>query len=153
MPKSRARAIDGDIIEVVQDVLTNWSGKLTWDLLIAKIKRGIGVEYTRQALAGHEQISREFSLRKRSLQLEAGRPAPADSRVEAFQKTIDRLKAENEQLALECNNYRALFVLWTHNARKHGLTERMLNAQLSPTMRVSTDDKKPIYAVGRQKKN
>lgn len=153
MPKNRARIIDENVIEVVLHVLANWSGKLTWDLLIDKIKLGIGVEYTRQALANHEEISREFALRKRSLQLEAGRPEPTDSRIGELQKTIDRLQAENEQLSLENNNYRALFYAWTHNAKKLGLNEHMLSNPLPPTMRVSTEDKKPVYAASSRKKD
>jgi hypothetical protein len=140
MPKTRARAIDVDVIEVVVELLKQWSGKLTWDLLIARIKQSIRVEYTRQALSNHEQLAREFSLRKLSLQMEGGRPAPSDSRIDELQKSVVRLKAENELLRTECNNYRAMFLVWTSNAIKSGLTEKMLNAPLVAAMRPSSDD-------------
>lgn len=152
MAKSRARVIDNDVIEVVQEILSDWTGKLTWNLLIAAIKKGIGAEYTRQALANHEKITQEFNLRKRSLQLEAGRPVPADSRVDALQKRLDGLQAENERLIIECNNYRAKFFVWVHNAGKHGLSEKKLNEPLPHSMRGSTDDIVPVYDTARRKK-
>jgi len=151
MVKSRARAIDDDVIEVVQEILGAWSGKLTWDLLIVAIKKGIGVEYTRQALANHKQITKEFTLRKRALQLGVGRPLPEDRRVETLQRTVDRLKAENEQLTVECNNYRAQFLVWVHNAGKHGLSEKKLNEPLPPSMRESTDDRLPVFDKARRR--
>lgn len=156
MPKSRARAIDDDVIEVVVELLQQWSGKLTWELLIARIKQSIRVEYTRQALSKHEKLAREFSLRKRTLQKEAGRPAPSDSRIDTLQKTLARLQRENELLSIECNNYRAMFLVWTANAIKKGLTEKVMSAPLLSAMRPSSDDKGPAFrpkAVGKKSTN
>lgn len=151
MPKSRARAIDDNVIEVVHELLRMWSGKLTWDLLIDHINQGIGVKYTRQALSNH--VAREFRMRKLSLQEEAGQPTPSENRIDELQKTIARLTAENEVLKTECNNYRAMFYVWTANAVKKGLTEKMLNAPLLPAMRPSSDDEEPAFKPkGKRKK-
>jgi hypothetical protein len=138
--KNRARIIDADVIEVVLVLLNEWSGKLTWNALIAQIRKNIGVEYTRQALANHRELSREFSLRKLSLKKEVGRPIPADNRLAVMLKTIERLQSEKEMLSTECNNYRAMFVVWTSNAVKRGITEKQMNAPLQPAMRPSSDD-------------
>jgi hypothetical protein len=153
MAKIRARVIDDDVIEVVLELLKNWTGKLTWDLLILQIKQGIGVLYTRQALSAHEALARAFTSRKLSLRKEAEQPAPLDNRVDTLQKTVARLKAENELLKTECNNYRAMFIVWTANAVKKGITEKMLSAPLLPAMRPSTDDREPSFrpAVVRRK--
>ncbi len=156
MAKTRARAIDGDVIEVVLELLKEWSGKLTWDLLIDRIKQGIGVEYTRQALSNHDQLAREFALRKLSLQKERGQPAPSENRIDVLQKSVARLTAENELLKMECNNYRAMFLVWTANAQKKGVTEKMLNAPLLPAMRPSSDDAGPAFrpkAKGKESSN
>lgn len=156
MAKSRARAIDSDVIEVVSELLREWNGKLTWDLLVKRIRDSIGIEYTRQALDKHEQIAREFSLRKSSLRKESGRPAPSNTQIDALQKKIDRLTAENELLTIECNNYRAMFVVWTANAVKKGLTEKMLNEPLLAANRPSSDDQPPAFrknAKGKKPSN
>ena len=145
MAKNRARVIDADVIEVVLVLLREWTGKLTWDALIARIKKSIGVEYTRQALANHERLAHEFSLRKLSLKKEAGRPLPTDSRIAALLKTIDRLQAENELFATECNNYRAMFIVWTSNAVKRAITEKQMRAPLPPALRPSSDDQGPTF--------
>lgn len=152
MVKSRAPVINEDVIEVVTEILNTWSGKLTWDLLIAAIKKGIGYQYTRQALAGHKKIVEEFTLRKRALQFAAGRPAPVDGRTNTLQKKIDSLKAENELLIRECNNYRAMFIVWSHNAAKNRLSEEILNLPLPPSQQLSTDDVVPLYDPKRVKK-
>jgi len=152
MAKSRAPVISDDVIEVVLEILNAWSGKLTWDLLIAAIKKGIGFNYTRQALFNHEIIAKEFNLRKRTLKSEAGRPTPEDSRVDALQRQIDRLEAEKEQLNAECNNYRAMYLVWVHNAMKHRISEQELNEPLPPSQQQSTDYVVPIYDAKRAKK-
>lgn len=152
MAKSRAPVIDRDVIEVVQAILSSWSGKLTWDLLIAAIKKGIRVEYTRQALANHKVIVEEFNQKKRALQLAAGRPQPTDVRVDKLQKEIDSLKAKNEHLTVACNNYEAKFIVWTANAVRLGISESELNVPLDPSPLQSTDDIVPIYDAKRRKK-
>ena len=152
MAKSRAPVISDDVTEVVLEILKAWSGKLTWNLLIAAIKKGIGFIYTRQALSKHETIVKEFNLRKRTLKSEAGRPVSEDSRFEDLQRQIDRLKAEKEQLDVECNNYRAMYFVWVHNAVKHKVSEQMLNEPLPPSQQQSTDDIVPIYDPKRARK-
>ncbi|MBB3222116.1 hypothetical protein [Pseudoduganella umbonata] len=153
MAKNRARTIDNNIIEVIDEILRQWSGKLSWDLLRAAIKDGIGVDYTRQALANHKHIVDAFNIRKRALQIEAGRPISVVNDVAELQKKIAQLEAKNEMLALECKNYRAMFFVWVKNAEKEGISERKLNEPLSPSQQQSTDDIVSIYDVNKKKKS
>lgn len=153
MAKPRGRVIDESVIEVIEHLLDKWNGKLTWDLLIAAIKAAIATQYTRQALLNHKPIAEAFSLRKRSLAKELGRPEPQDARSQAFLKTIDTLKAENRRLENECSGYRAKFLRWTQNAMIKGLTEAQLDAPLPPMARNSTEAKVISLSRGRRPKN
>lgn len=153
MAKPRGRVIDDGVIEVIEHLLDKWTGKLTWDLLIAAVKAAIATEYTRQALLNHMRIAEAFSLRKISLAKEQGRPEPQDARTQALLKTIDTLKAENIRLENECAGYRAKFVRWTQNAVIKGLTEAQLDAPLPPAARDSTDKKVISLSRGRKAGN
>ncbi|MBA5686081.1 hypothetical protein [Rugamonas apoptosis] len=153
MAKPRGRVIDETVIEVVEHLLDKWTGKLTWDLLIAAIKAAIATEYTRQALLNHPRIAQAFSTRKLSLAKEQGRPQPQDARTLGLLKTIDTLKAENARLMNECVGYRAKFIRWTHNASAKGFTEAQLDVPLPPSLRDSTDDKIVSLNKGRKAKN
>lgn len=135
MPKPRGRVIDEQITETILHILDGWEGKLSWDLLIKAVKASTGSEYTRQALAGHKQIADAFVLRKSTLAKVAGRPLSSDNRVNALSDAVARLSAENVRLKAELNAYREMFIRWTSNAQKKGLTSEMLNAPLIKTHR------------------
>lgn len=141
MGKPRGRVIDEDVLEVVLHILDTWTGKLTWDALIASIKASIATEYTRQALSKHERIATAFGLRKVSLEQEQGRPTSGDARVNALLETISTLKAQNARLNVECEQHRAMFIRWTHNAQMKNLTFEQLDAPLSPVHRGATEEK------------
>lgn len=139
--KHRARVIDDDVIEVVLHILDGWKGKLTWDALIAAVRASISAEYTRQALAGHQRIAEAFVLRKSGLAKEAGKLPSGDARINGYLESISRLKAENQRLAAEVNNYREMFIRWTFNAQKKNLTSEFLNTPMLPPERDSTEEK------------
>ena len=141
MVKRRARVIDNNVTEVVLHILDGWKGKLTWDALIAAVKASISAEYTRQALSGHKRIAEAFVLRKSGLAKELGRLPSGDARINGHLDTIARLKAENQRLALEVNNYREMFIRWTFNAQKKNLTSDFLNSPMLRPERNSTQEK------------
>lgn len=142
MVKRRARKIDDDITEVILYILDSWKGKLTWDALIAAINASISTEYTRQALSGHNRIAEAFKLRKHGLAKEVGKLPSGDARINAHLESISRLKAENQRLTTEVNNYREMFIRWTFNAHKRNLTSTFLNTPMSPPERDTTEEKK-----------
>lgn len=141
MVKRRARVIDDNVTEVVLHILDGWKGKLTWDALIAAVKASISAEYTRQALSGHKRIAEAFVLRKSGLAKELGRLPSGDARINGYLDTIARLKAENQRLASEVNNYREMFIRWTFNAQKKNLTSDFLNSPMLRPERNSTQEK------------
>jgi hypothetical protein len=138
--KPRGRVIDEKVIEVVLYILDGWKGKLTWDALIAAIKDSIATKYTRQALAAHQRISQAFVVRKGELAKEKGKPVSKDARVNALTETISRLKAENARLNAQANNYREMFIRWTANALKKGITSEVLDIPLRRVHRGQTEE-------------
>ncbi len=140
MVKRRARAIDEEITTVVIQILDDWSGKLTWNGLIAAIKASTSIEYTRQALANHKQIADAFVLRKATLVKATGRPASSNNRVNALTGAVDRLTVENARLSAELNEFREMFIRWTANAQKRGITSEILNEPLVKPQRGQTKE-------------
>ena len=140
MAKTRARVIDENVIEVVLHILDGWKGKLTWDSLIAAIKASMSTEYTRQALAGHQRIANAFVIRKAELAKNKGRRLSGDAKTDGLMETISRLKAENKRLESEVNHYREMFIRWTYNAQKRGLTSEALDAPLAAVHRGKTEE-------------
>ena len=132
MRKSRAPDLTEERIQVVLDTLDGWTGKLTWDLLIAAVEKAIGIKYSRFTFAEYPTIANAFALKKTGVRAaEKGKPStPRDERVRAaleqaqrYRDKADRLEKEN-QLLLE------QFVTWATNAERKGVTVAMLNAPL-----------------------
>lgn len=134
----RARVIDDQVTEVILHILDGWKGPLSWDALIAAVKASVSAEYTRQALAKHKRIADAFVLRKSMLAKQQGGKASGNNKVNALTDTIDRLTAENERLKAELNAHRELFIRWTANALKKGITSEMLDAPLLKPSRGQT---------------
>lgn len=132
MKKPRAPDLTEERIQVVLDTLDGWTGKLTWDLLIAAVEKAIGIKYSRFTFAEYPTIANAFGLKRTAVRAaEKGKPAtPRDERVRAaleqaqrYRDKADRLEKEN-QLLLE------QFVTWATNAERKGVTVAMLNAPL-----------------------
>lgn len=141
MAKARGRIIDETVIEVIEHILDQWTGKLTWDLLIAAIKASIATEYTSVGLRNHERILQAYTERKESLRnKEQGRKPLADARTEGLWKDIETLEAENARLKRSCQEYRAMFIRWTQNALIKGLTAEDLNKPLPPAQREASEE-------------
>lgn len=140
MTVKRAKNLDDQSIEAIVRVLDGWSGKLSWELLIAAIALRTRCTYTRQALHRHERIRMAFQLRKEALSAlldKPRRPLEKLSRVEisAVLERSERLAVENARLKRENEQLLSQFVTWAYNAHTRGLTEELLNRPLPPVDR------------------
>lgn len=133
MRKQRAPDLTETTIAVVVDVLDGWTGKLTWDLLIAEVLRLTGFEYSRFTFAEYPRIADAFAVKKKKLSgtLVRGARTPRDGQIlaaldqaERFKEKADRLERENELLLEQ-------FQTWAVNAERHGVTIAKLNAPLA----------------------
>lgn len=132
MRKARAPDLTNERILAVLDVLDDWKGKLTWDLLIAAVKASTGITYSRFTFADYPEIANAFALKKDVLRgAWSGEPAtPRDVRVRSSLDKADRLKAKVERLTLENQLLKEQFVTWAHNAERKGVTLMVLNTPL-----------------------
>jgi len=147
MNRTRAKNIgDGDISEIVS-ILDGWSGKLSWDLLIAAIEKRNGNSYSRQALDKHERIKQAFVQRKQALSGVVGeKRMPGSPEAQAAMERIQRLTAENERLNRENSSLLEQFVRWAYNASLFGISQDKLNNPLPPVNRNQTNRKVSLVA-------
>lgn len=135
MAVKRAKNLDAQAIEVIVGVLDGWSGKLSWELLIATIAQRMHSTYTRQALHRHERIRIAFQLRKETLAASQDKPYRPPERlstaeIAALQERCERLVVENTRLGRENEQLLIQFAVWAYNAHTRGLTEEFLNRPL-----------------------
>jgi hypothetical protein len=57
----RARNLTDNVIARIVALLDSWNGRLTWKVLIQRVRRLTGYTYTRQALAKRARIQAAFS--------------------------------------------------------------------------------------------
>lgn len=140
MSNRRSKNLGSVEIDCIVGVLDGWKGPLSWGLLIEAIELRTCSRYTRQALSGHERISKAFRHRKQVLS-----EVPVEKcgkllspELQALQERLAR--RENEISRLQSENQRLIeqFVIWLYNAHLHGLTPIDLNRPLPPTNRGQT---------------
>lgn len=133
MKKQRALNLDDAAVEQIVRILDGWTEKLTWDLLIAAIKKRLNREYTRQALDKHERIKTAFQLTKERLGAAPKVKSPdklSPAEVQVLSDRVQRLQAENERLKVENVRLLEQFVVWAYNAHLRGLSKEVLSAPL-----------------------
>lgn len=83
----------------IETLITLWQRKLTWDLLVERIKNDLNITTTRQTLNTYNSIKAAYDTKKQELR---GKPTTEFVKfIKSDQKTyeqIERLKAENEVL-------------------------------------------------------
>ncbi len=89
-------------ISSICDLIINWEGKLTWQLLTSKIEMKLLFRVSRQTLCTYFAIKKEFDIRKK--QTRNGNPSnritfhnsPSD--IKKLQNTIDKQNKKIESL-------------------------------------------------------
>lgn len=136
MKKTRAPDVTDEMLSDLLNVLDEWSGKLTWDLLLDEIEKKVGHRYSRFTFADYPAIASAFSLKKQSLRgLTPSAPAtPRDEKVRAVLEQNDRLKEKNKRLEAQNNALLAQYITWATNAKLYGMTiEDLAKPLVKPT--------------------
>jgi len=133
MRKQRAPDLTEATISVVVDLLDGWTGKLTWDLLIAEVLRLTGFEYSRFTFAEYPRIANAFAVKKKKLSgtLASGPRTPRDGQILAAMDEADRFKEKAARLERENELLLEQFLTWAVNAERYGVTIEKLNAPLA----------------------
>jgi len=107
----------------IEVMLTKWSGKLTWETLVAKVDLELGLKTTRQTLYTYTGINACY--KKRKAQLRGATPALYTKIIASEVKLIERI----EHLEAEIE------VLKRNNSEQLRMIERMLaNAKSIPNL-------------------
>ncbi len=132
MKKTRAPDLTDELIQAVIEILDDWKGKLTWDLLLNTVEDKAGIAYSRFTFAEYPTIANAFTLRKKALSgiWKAGPRHPRDEQVRAVLEQVARYRAKVERLEQENQLLLEQFVTWATNAERKGVTMAMLNAPL-----------------------
>jgi len=125
-------------IEKIVGFIDGCSGKLTWDWLCDVVTKAIGKRPTRQSLTKHIRIKVAFINKKKRLKDGFGEIKTPPSLTVAAQR-IKRLDEENARLKKENQLFLEQFVVWQHNAYRHGLSEAQLNNPLPGIDRDSSE--------------
>ncbi|WP_237357838.1 hypothetical protein [Piscinibacter gummiphilus] len=126
------------------EILDEWKGKLTWDLLLNVVKEKTGISYSRFTFAEYPRIANAFTLRKKALSgTWTGEPSqPRDAQVRAALEQAERYRVKADRLEQENRLLLEQFVTWATNAERKGVTMAMLNAPLRKPNRDSSEDSK-----------
>jgi hypothetical protein len=132
MKKNRSPDLTAERIAVVIETIDEWTGKLTWELLIDSVEKSTGYRYSRFTFADYPQIANAFSFKKDSLRgtLPRNRGEPRDELVRAAMAQVNRYKSKVERLEVENQLLLEQFVTSAINAERKGVTVEMLNAPL-----------------------
>lgn len=137
MRKLRAPDLTPNILQAVIEMLDDWKGKLTWELLLDEVHRKFGIRYSRFTFAEYPQIANAFALKKQTLRGSWSRKVgnPRDEKVRAALQQVERYKAKVQRLEQENQLLLEQFVTWAHNAERKGVTLMMLNSPLPKPQR------------------
>ena len=145
---AEARLTDTEVDKIV-NLLTTWQGKLSWELLLRRVRPLLGRDFTRQGLDKQQSISIAFKQAKDRTRIRAKKaPAGGDPdlppELAAAQRRIENLLAEVELLRAQKDQLLERFGTWLYNARSRGLSEIDLNSPLPPVDRDKSErDPKP----------
>lgn len=150
-----ARLTEAEVDKIVT-LLTGWQGKLSWELLLIRIKPFLKREFTRQGLDKQETISIAFKQAKDRLRLRTKKPAPdrgdMPPELAAALSRVDNLIAEVDMLKVERDRLLERFATWLYNARTRGLSEMDLNQPLPLIDRDRSEPLKTTTVGGSQKR-
>lgn len=139
---AKARLTDAEIERII-GILTAWSGKLSWELLVRRVEVLLGRPFTRQGLDKHETIRIAFQQAKNRFRSHSKKLGIEENdlplELALAQRRIDSLVAEVQVLKAERDRLLEKFATWLYNARSRGISELDLNRRLPDVDRDSSE--------------
>ena len=131
-PRRRSPNLGEDDIAEVLAILDGWAEpRLTWEMLISRVRSRLGSTYTRQGLHRHRRIAEAYAHRRSELAAQpASRRRHRSAELQAAYDRIERLEAKIRRLEGENSTLIERFIVWAYNAHAHGLSEDRLNRPL-----------------------
>jgi hypothetical protein len=130
------KLIDVKEMEIIQNILNKWSGKLTWDLFAISVAKALNKpSISKFTLMSYESVKQAFNLRKKTL-----REARSTVIASMGDVTIDMLIKENEELRSQISHLKQLLKekedLWADQYRRW-----QYNLSQMPNVDLSTLDR------------
>lgn len=149
-PGKRLLLVSESTHEALEELIEGWpiESDLTWDALMKVINFRYGGEWTRQAVAKHEDLQKAFTKRqkqvvsfRRDKAKNVGRriARTRDEEMAYLKKQIDLLNRENVDLQQRLDKAAARMNLWRHNAFLHRMTPHQLDAPMQENDRGRSD--------------
>lgn len=110
--------IDSKNKKQILKIIDTWQGKLSWNLLCARITRELDLknQISRHTLLAYAEFKIAFDSRKSTLRQEQGSIArPSDLELKIAYERIDSLEAQVKRLEAEKSAVMEQFVRWQHN--------------------------------------
>ncbi|MBJ6800434.1 hypothetical protein [Geomonas propionica] len=125
-----------DQCQSIAQLITSFRGAIRWNDVIDLGEEVTGYRYSRQSLECKDVIRAAFT---QATQREPAKVVGRKSaEVRVLEARIERLQEEIQLLKTVDAQNRERFVLWTENARRHGLDETKLNKPLTRVERRAT---------------
>jgi len=114
----KQKLINAKEMKIIDNILSKWSGKLTWDLFAVSVARALNKpSISKFTLMSYESVKQAFNLRKKTL-----REAKSTVIASMGDVTIDMLIKENEELRNQISHLRKLLEekesLWADQYRR-----------------------------------
>nr|WP_287410224.1 hypothetical protein [Pseudodesulfovibrio sp.] len=125
-----------DRIKAIVSVINDLTGKITWDNIVEKSARSIGIKYSRQTLQKYDDIKSAYYAKKdHNSESQGHKISFSPQEMKKKQDRISALEDENAKLKLMVSTQAAQLVKWAYNAASRNLTKADLEKPMPPTER------------------
>jgi len=151
--KARSPNLTKDQVKKIVAVIDAWEeGKLTWDKIIAAVKKELDATYTRQALSRNPSIQIAYETKNKFLALASSGPKRTGiPELDEALRTIASLKLEIERRKQIENDLLEQFARWAANANENGVDYRILDRPLNAVDRDASLSKPKAKKPGKVK--
>ena len=124
--------ISAAVVERTCKLIRSWPAPLTWKIIVAVIERREKHRWSRQGLAGHEEIAKAFRERKNELRegKKKGKKESLDPTLNLLKRQLKDRVAEIAALKGLLARYEERFIIMIRNAALHGIAQNELEEPL-----------------------
>jgi hypothetical protein len=149
-PGTRRLLVTETTHEAILELIESWplTEELSWGTFMADVRVRYGGEWTRQAVAKHEDLQEAFTKRQKKIRdfrrakaQNTGRRVARtrDEEVAYLKKQVELLNRENADLKQQSVVLHARLNRWRHNAFLHRVTPHQLDAPMQENDRGRSD--------------
>ncbi|WP_133987108.1 hypothetical protein [Pseudodesulfovibrio indicus] len=128
--------LDEKLVNKIVYIIDEWTGKLTWPLIVEAVERSLGWRYSRQTLSKYSGIKDAYYRKKDQLSGEEFEPVYYTPRqMKKVLDRLERLEKENSRMKKQIEILTGQLAQWAYNANVRGVTKADLDVPLPPVNR------------------